>query len=663
MTYFVTGGTGFIGRFLIDRLIRREGDIHVLVRKGSVKKLDELRSRWGTDEKRVIAVVGDLAKPRLGLAPGDIARLKGKVRHFFHLAAIYDLAADAESQDQANIEGTRNAVQLAGAIGAGCFHHTSSIAAAGLYDGVFREDMFEEAEELDHPYFRTKHESEGIVRGECTVPWRVYRPGIVVGHSQTGEIDKIDGPYYFFKLIQKMRSLLPPWMPTVGIEGGRINIVPVDFVVDAMDHIAHKKGLDGRCFHLTDPEPRRIGEILNLFARAAHAPQMTMRVNAKMFSFIPSFVLDSVMSLAPVRRIQKQVLSDLGIPKDMFTFVNYPTRFDTREAEKALKGSGIAVPHLDDYAWRLWDYWERHLDPDLFIDRSLAGKVCDKVVVVTGGTSGIGEATAYKLAEAGAQVVVVARDPEKSGPVMERIKAAGGKAKFFSCDLAEFADCDKLVAAVLKEFGQCDFLVNNAGRSIRRGIASSFDRFHDFERTMQLNYFGSLRLIMGFLPAMMKQGGGHIINISSIGVLTRAPRFSAYVASKAALDAFSDCAASEFVDNNVHFTTINMPLVKTPMIAPTKLYNHVPTLTPEQAADLVVQAIVYRPVRIATRLGVFGEILHAVAPKATQILLNTAFRMFPDSGAAKGKKGEEAREVELTPEQIAFAQITQGIHW
>ncbi|MDQ3026772.1 MAG: SDR family oxidoreductase [Pseudomonadota bacterium] len=663
MTYFVTGGTGFIGRFLIDRLIRREGDIHVLVRKGSVKKLDELRSRWGADEKRVIAVVGDLAKPKLGLAPGDIARLKGKVRHFFHLAAIYDLSADAESQDKANIEGTRNAVQLAGAIGAGCFHHTSSIAAAGLYDGVFREDMFEEAEELDHPYFRTKHESEGIVRRECAMPWRVYRPGIVVGHSQTGEIDKIDGPYYFFKLIQKMRSLLPPWMPTVGIEGGRINIVPVDFVVDAMDHIAHKKGLDGRCFHLTDPEPRRIGEILNLFARAAHAPQMTMRVNAKMFSFIPSFVLDSVMSLAPVRRIQKQVLSDLGIPRDMFTFVNYPTRFDTREAEKALKGSGIAVPRLEDYAWRLWDYWERHLDPDLFIDRSLAGKVRDKVVVVTGGTSGIGEATAYKLAEAGAQVVVVARDPEKAGPVMERIKAAGGKAKFFSCDLAELADCDKLVAAVLKEFGQCDFLVNNAGRSIRRGIASSFDRFHDFERTMQLNYFGSLRLIMGFMPAMMKQGGGHIVNISSIGVLTRAPRFSAYVASKAALDAFSDCAASEFVDNNVHFTTINMPLVKTPMIAPTKLYNHVPTLTPEQAADLVVQAIVYRPVRIATRLGVFGEILHAVAPKATQILLNTAFRMFPDSGAAKGKKGEEAKEVELTPEQVAFAQITQGIHW
>jgi len=663
MTYFVTGATGFIGRFLVDKLMLRKGDIHILVRKGSMAKLEELRSRWGDEGGRIVAVIGDLGKHRLGLAAADLAKLKGKVKHFFHLAAIYDLAADAASQEKANVEGTRNAVEAAEAMQAGCFHHVSSIAAAGLYEGVFREDMFEEAEELDHPYFSTKHESEGIVRRECGRPWRIYRPAIVVGHSQTGEIDKIDGPYYFFKLIQKMRNALPPWMPTVGIEGGRINIVPVDYVADALDHIAHKKGLDGHTFHLTDPEPRRVGEILNIFARAAHAPQMAMRLNAKMFSFIPSFVVDSVMSLAPVRRIQKQVLSDLGIPREMFRFINYPTRFDNRETEKALKGSGIAVPRLESYAWRLWDYWERHLDPDLFIDRSLAGKVRGKVAVVTGGTSGIGEATAYKLAEAGARVVVVARDPEKAAPVMARIAELGAEGRFVACDLSSLDECDKLVATVRKDFGRVDFLVNNAGRSIRRGIAASYERFHDFERTMQLNYFGSLRLIMGFLPMMVAQGGGHIVNVSSIGVLTRAPRFSAYVASKAALDAFSECAASEFIDNSVYFTTINMPLVRTPMIAPTKMYNNVPTLAPEEAAELVVQAIVYRPVRIATRLGVFGEILHAVAPKATRIILNTAFRMFPDSPAAQGKKGEAAKEVQLTPEQIAFAQITQGIHW
>ena len=665
MTYFVTGATGFIGKFLVKNLLKRSGTIYVLVRKNSVKKLEALYPWWGLDEKqkRIVPVVGDLAKPKLGLAPADISKLKGKVSHLFHLAAVYDMSADAESQRVANIDGTRNTVELAEAIKAGCFHHTSSIAAAGLYDGTFREDMFEEAEELDHPYFRTKHDSEAIVRNECKVPWRVYRPGMVVGHSQTGEIDKIDGPYYFFKLIQKMRNALPSWVPTVGIEGGRINVIPVDYVVDAMDFIAHKKGLDGGCFHLTDPEPMRIGEILNMFAKAAHAPQMTMRLNAKMFSFIPSYVLQGMMQVAPVRRARNQILADLGIPKDVFTFINYPTKFDNRDTVKALKGSGITLPRLDTYAWRLWDYWERHLDPDLFIDRSLEGKVKGKVVVVTGGTSGIGEATAIKLASAGAKVAIVARDPEKAQLTLAKIKEAGGTAKFYSCDLSDLASCDKLVASVLKDFGTCHFLVNNAGRSIRRGIANSFDRFHDFERTMSLNYFGSLRLIMGFLPAMMKQSAGQIINISSIGVLTQAPRFSAYVASKAALDAFSGCAASEFVDNHIHFTTINMPLVRTPMIAPTKMYNSVPTLSPEQAADLVVEAIVYKPVRIATRLGIAGAMLHAVSPKLTQIILNAAFRMFPDSGAAQGKKGEVAKEVEMTPEAMAFAQITQGIHW
>ena len=666
MTYFVTGATGFVGKFLVSNLLKRDGTIYVLVRKQSVKKLDATIAWWGLDaktQKRIVAVVGDLGKPKLGLTPADITKLKGKVKHLFHLAAIYDMAADAASQQEANIDGTRNAVELADAIKAGCFHHTSSIAAAGLYDGTFREDMFEEAEELDHPYFRTKHDSEAIVRNECKVPWRVYRPGMVVGHSKTGEIDKIDGPYYFFKLIQKMRNALPQWMPTIGIEGGRINIVPVDYVVDAMDHIAHKKGLDGACFHLTDPEPMRIGEILNMFAKDAHAPQMTMRLNAKMFSFMPEYVLQGLMSVAPVRRARNQILADLGIPKDVFTFISYPTKFDNRATAKALKGSGISVPKLQDYSWRLWDYWERNLDPDLFIDRTLRGKVEGKVVVVTGGTSGIGEATAIKMAEAGAKVVIVARDAEKAKETLAKIKLGGGSAKFYSCDLSDLASCDALVASVLKDFGTVHYLVNNAGRSIRRGIANSFDRFHDFERTMSLNYFGSLRLIMGFLPAMMKQNMGQIINISSIGVLTQAPRFSAYVASKAALDAFSGCAASEFVDNNIHFTTINMPLVRTPMIAPTKMYNSVPTLSPEQAADLVVEAIVYKPVRIATRLGIAGAVLHAVSPKLTQIILNAAFRMFPDSTASQGKKGEAAKDVEMTPEAMAFAQITQGVHW
>jgi NAD(P)-dependent dehydrogenase (short-subunit alcohol dehydrogenase family) len=661
MAYFVTGATGFIGRYLVENLLKRGKPVYALVRKGSQKKLDALRSTLGASDKSLIAVPGDLGAPNLGVSAADLKALKGKIDHIFHLAAIYDLNASAEDQKAINVGGTRNAVKFAQAIGAGCFHHVSSIAAAGLYEGTFREDMFEEAEELDHPYFGTKHESEGVVRKECKRPFRIYRPGFVVGHSKTGEIDKIDGPYYFFKTIQKMRQLFPPWMPMVGIEGGRINIVPVDFVAGALDYLAHRKGLDGKCFHLTDPHPHRIGEVLNIFAKAAHAPQMTMRVNAKMFGFIPAPVVYGLASLSPVKRAIKVTLTDLGIPRDVFQFVNWPTRYDNRDATKALKGSGIEVPPLETYAFRLWDYWERNLDPDLFIDRTLAGRVKGKVAVVTGGSSGIGQATAHKLAEAGAKVIIVARDPEKLEETKREIAARGGACFTYSCDLTDMGAIDVLAKKVLADHGSVDFLVNNAGRSIRRAVINSIDRFHDFERTMQLNYFGAVKLVLAFLPAMVGKKRGHVINISSIGVLSRAPRFSAYVASKAALDAFAECAASELLDKGVHFTNINMPLVRTPMIAPTKIYENVPTLSPEEAAGLVVDAIVRRPVRIATRLGVFGAVCHAVAPTLTQVLLNTAFNMFPDSAAAQGKKDGEPQP--LTAEQIAFAQITQGIHW
>lgn len=670
MQYFVTGASGFIGKRLVRKLLARRGStVWFLMRDANRDKVAALLDYWGVNDKRAIAVEGDLTQPNLGLPDARIAELKkAGIDHFFHLAAVYDLAADPEKQVQVNVEGTRHAVAVANAIGAGCFQHVSSIAAAGMYEGVFREDMFDEAENLDHPYFLTKHESEKIARTETKVPWRVYRPGLVVGDSRTGEIDKIDGPYYFFKLIQKMRALLPPWLPAVGIEGGRINIVPVDFVVDAMDHIAHQKGLDGRAFHLVDPTPYRVGDVLNIFAKAAHAPEFGLRVNAALFGFIPGGIRKGLMALTPVRRIRAAVMKDLGLPEDIMQFVNYPTRFDARDATAALKGSGIECPRLPDYAYRLWDYWERNLDPDLFIDRTLKGQVQGRVVLVTGGSSGIGLAAAHKIAHAGAITVIVGRDQAKLHAAKREIEAAlgdnpnGGQVVTLSADLSTNEGCDEMVKRLLDEYGGVDVLINNAGRSIRRSIEASYDRFHDYERTMQLNYFGCLRTTLGLLPSMVAKRRGHVVNISSIGVLTNAPRFSAYVASKAALDAWTRCAASEYIDMGVTFTTINMPLVRTPMIAPTKIYQNVPTLSPEEAADMIVHAIVYKPVRIATRLGIFGQMLHAIAPRIAQIVMNTTFRMFPDSEAAKGARDGETKQ-KPSADQIAFANLMRGIHF
>ncbi len=661
MSYFITGGTGFLGQFFIDQLRQREGNIYVLTRQGSEHKFEALAERFGEGRERLVPVTGDLTAPKLGLDKKTLGELKGKVKHFCHFAAIYDISASLEQQQAANIDGTRNAVELAAAVDAGCFHHVSSIAAGGLYRGTFREDMFEEAENYEHPYFLTKHDSEAIVRNECSVPWRVYRPAMVVGHSKTGEIDKIDGIYYFFKSLQKLRQALPQWMPLIGLEGGKFNIVPVDYVVSAMDHIVHLPDRDGDCFHLTNPEHNSMGDTMNILAQAGHAPKFSMRIDMRMFGFIPSVVRDTIANLPPVKRIVRTMLNDMGLPESVTMFMDYPTRYDNRETERALKGTGITCPQLVDYAPAIWDYWERNLDPDLDIDHSLEGNVRDKVVLITGASSGIGKNTALRLAEAGAHVLLVARTAEKLEETAAEIAELGGKSTSYTADVSDLGDCDRLIAEVLKDQGHVDILINNAGRSIRRSLEFSYDRFHDFERTMQVNYFGAIRLVMNLAPSMLERRRGHVINISSISTLTPSPRFSAYVASKSALDAWTRAAAVEFSDRNVRFTTIHMPLVRTPMISATTVYDHMPVLTPDEATDMVVDAVIHKHKRIASRMGIFLQVMTAVAPRFSELLMNTVFRMFQDSAAARGEKKPE--QVEASNEQVALAALMKGVHF
>jgi thioester reductase-like protein len=655
MAYFVTGATGFIGRHLVEQLLKRDGDIHVLVREGSTERLDQLVERWG-EPTRIQKVIGDLQEPRLGVSDEQVDELKGKIDHFFHLAAMYDMTADDERNEALNVGGTKNAVDLANALEVGCLHHVSSIAAAGLHKGLFREDMFDEGQKLPSAYHRTKFESEKIAREKSKVPWRVYRPAVVVGNSQTGEMDKIDGPYYFFKAIQRLRDLLPQWMPLIGPELGYTNVVPVDYVAKAMDHIAHLPDHDGQAFHLTSPKSQRSGEVLNEFAKAAHAPQLSVRIDKRLTDALPKGVFSMLMKLPALKDVRRTVLADFGIPEQVLEHVGFTAQFDTRDTERALKGSGIEVPDLSTYAVKLWDYWERTLDPDLYKDRSLKAAINGRTVVITGASSGIGKATALKVAAAGGIPLLVARSLDKLEEAKSEIEAAGGTAYVYSAtdSIAE------VVQKMLSDHPTIDMLVNNAGRSIRRSVKLSYDRFHDFERTMALNYFGTIKLITELLPHMAEQRFGHVVNVSSIGVQTNPPRFAAYVASKAALDAFTRVISSEVVGDNITFTTIHMPLVRTPMIAPTKIYDSFPTITPDEAADMITEALRSRPKHIGTRLGTFGEVSYALAPKAVDQILHMAYKVFPDSAAAKGEKDPSEK---ASVEQVAMANLMKGVHW
>ncbi|HET7196182.1 MAG TPA: SDR family oxidoreductase [Nocardioides sp.] len=666
MSYFVTGATGFIGRHLVPELLEhREGDIFVLVRKGSLPRMEKLIRRWDTN--RVIPVTGDLSKPNLGVAKKWITEHKGGIDHFFHLAAIYDMTADDETNETMNVGGTRNAVQLADALEVGCFHQVSSVAAAGEYRGAFDETMFDEGQHLPSPYHRTKFESEKIVREEATVPWRVYRPAIVVGDSQTGEMDKVDGPYYFFPTMKLMRDRLPAWLPLVGVDLGDTNVVPVDYVAKAMDHLAHLPGHDGEAFHLVNPEPQPVAEMINIFCAAAGAPQFATPIDRKVTSagplalvpprLRPLSIFNGVVKSAPVQAVLDQTLGRLGVPPEVLAHSSFTAVFDSRATEKALSGSGIAVPDLETYARTLWAYWEDNLDTSTGRDPEIREALTGKYVVITGASSGIGQVTALKVAQAGGIPVLVARGKDKLEDTRAAIEMRGGQAYVYPCDLSDLEAIDRLCEQISGDLPSVDFVVNNAGRSIRRSLRLSQDRFHDFERTMQLNYFGAIRLVMGLLPKMQEQRRGHVVNVSSIGVQTNPPRFSAYVASKAALDAWSNVVASEVVGDGVTFTGIHMPLVRTPMIAPTKLYDRFPTISPAQAADLVIKAMVERPHEINTLLGNAGAVAHTVAPKTAFRILNMAYHVFPDSSAAKGDSGTRESE------QIMLARIFKGVHW
>ncbi|MEC4762412.1 SDR family oxidoreductase [Mycobacterium sherrisii] len=623
MRYVVTGGTGFIGRRVVAHLLdtRPDARVWVLVRRQSLGRFERLAAEWG---ERVKPLVGDL----VGLQPTDetVAEL-GRVDHLVHCAAIYDVTAGEAEQRAANVEGTRAVIALAQRLDA-TVHHVSSIAVAGDFRGEYTEDDFDVGQQLPTPYHRTKFEAELLVRSTPGLRYRIYRPAVVVGDSRTGEMDKIDGPYYFFGVLAKL-AILPSLTPILLPDTGRTNIVPVDYVVDALVELLHAAGRDGQTFHLTSPKTIGLRGIYRGVAKAAGLPPLR--------GSLPRAVATPVLKVSGRAKVLRNMAAtQLGIPAEVLDLVDLAPTFVSDNTRNALRDTGIEVPEFGSYAPKLWRYWAEHLDPDRARRDDPAGALRGRHVIITGASSGIGRASAIAVAERGATVFALARNGSALDELVAEIRANGGQAHAFTCDVTDSDSVEHTIKDILGRFGHVDYLVNNAGRSIRRSVINSTDRLHDYERVMAVNYFGAVRMVLALLPHWRERRFGHVVNVSSAGVLARNPKYSSYLPTKAALDAFSDVVASETLSDHITFTNIHMPLVKTPMIAPSQRLNPVAPISPERAAAMVVRGLVEKPARIDTPLGTLAEAGNYLLPRTSRRILHQVYLGYPDSAAALG---------------------------
>ncbi|WP_304116884.1 SDR family oxidoreductase [Mycolicibacterium bacteremicum] len=635
MHYVVTGGTGFIGSRVVTRLLARDPDaqVSVLVRRGSLHRFEKLAAGWGPRAK---ALVGDLTAPGLGIDDHDDI---GEVDHVVHCAAIYDMTVAEALQYAANVEGT-SAVIDAALTWEATLHHLSSIAVAGDFDGEYTEDDFDVGQDLPSPYHRTKFEAEQLVRTEPGLRMRIYRPAVVVGDSRTGEMDKADGPYYFFPILSKLAAL-PGFTPMVLPDTGRTNIVPVDYVVEALTHLMHLADADGRTFHLTAPRTIGLRGIYRGVAKAAGLPPLV--------GSLPGATVAPVLkATGRAKVLRNMAATQLGVPAEILDVVDLAPTFVADRTTEALAGTGIEVPEFASYAPKLWRYWAQHLDPDRARRGDPQGPLVGRHVVITGASSGIGRASAIAVARRGATVFALARNATALDDLIAEIRAEGGDAHAFTCDVTDSESVEHTVKDILGRFGHVDYLVNNAGRSIRRSVSASTDRLHDYERVMAVNYFGAVRMVLALLPHWRERRFGHVVNVSSAGVQANSPKYSAYLPTKAALDAFSEVVGTETLSDHITFTNIHMPLVSTPMIAPSRRLNPVPPITAEHAAAMVVRGLVEKPSRIDTPLGTLADLGTYFTPRLSRRVLHQIYLGYPDSAAARG---QAPVEVEPTRER------------
>lgn len=638
----ITGATGFLGQYLVEALLKKGHQLTLLVRNPESAASKELNDRWRqvTEKSSIKFIKFDLSKDDLGLTKKSLLK---EFDHVYHLAAIYDLSTAESDMLNTNVEGTRRLLSRLKQDGfKGCFHFVSSIAVAGDFSGQFDENMFDAGQKHDHAYHLSKFESEKVVReykqfNDFSV--RIYRPSAIVGHSETGHIDKIDGPYYLFLIVSFLKRWLPGKVP-LALPKTKVvlDIVPVDYVVEGLVCISQLKDADllqdQFCFHLSDPNTATLSDLFTKVLSVSDGPSIGISVPVDQVSkLVFSKQFKMIRNLQAIHILKREVLKSLKIPEHIFEALMPKLKFDSKKTLSLLETYSIAPPKLNDYIEVLWEYYNKELDPQKHRLNSAKKLFNNKRVLITGGSSGIGFESAKIAYSLGAKVILVARDQAKLDECENNIKGLGtnlGEISTYSCDLSDLNACDELVRYIENNYGSVDILFSNAGRSIRRSVSKSQGRFHDLERTMQLNYFGAARLILGLLPGMLKQGGGQVVHSSSMGTISATPRFGPYMASKIALDALMDSMAAEFTNQNMTFSIIKFPLVQTPMVAPTAEFKKSKLTSPEQAAMMFVDTVIDQS---RMRVPVTGKLLSLasfLSPNIMTQLYNYAFQVWPD---------------------------------
>ncbi|MFM9377861.1 SDR family oxidoreductase [Gordonia sp. VNK21] len=638
-SYLVTGADGLLGRRVLARLLARGDDARVgaLVPRSGLPALAAVTDTL-PDGDRVVTVLAD---DDTGAPPADLADF-GPLDHLVHLDVLDDPAADAATVQAVNADAAATLASFAAEHGA-VFHLLSSVGVAGDHQGPFRETDFELGQNFANPCQRSFFDAELAVRQTPGLRWRSYRCSTIVGDSVTGEMDELCGPYYFLGQVSLL-DRLPRKLPVPWPDLGELNLVPVDYVADALSALLEAEPeAQQRVYHLGDPQRRSLSEVTNA---------ITPDHDARTFDALPRSLARPLLTLTgqgALRTGRDLVAQQLGVPPAVLDVLALPVHFDPAATAELLERRGVRLPRIEDYGPRLWRYWAEHLDPARNRRDDPRGPLVGKVVVITGGSTGIGRATARMCVARGAHVILVARDADKLTETVDELSAEVPKPGLplgtVSCYPADVTDEDAvrtLVKSIIAEHDHIDILVNNAGRSIRRAATNSLDRSHDYHRTMAVNYFGAVYLTLAVLPHMIERQAGHVVNVSTATTQTRAPRFGAYASSYAALEAFTDVTAAETLSDHVTFTTVRLPLTRTKMIAPTAVYDSAHGIWGvDKAAARILHGMIDRPVRSGSRFGSLVEWGHRRVPRLTTRILHQTYLMLGESAAALHGRAEE----------------------